>query len=278
MNTRKFEVWVVVAVLCFSLAGCQSVPEKRYALKGKVVAVDKTRHQATIAHEEIKGFMDAMTMPLKVKDDWAMNVLAPGQSIEATLVVQGDRSWIEKLSITQASVSDAGGASGVSPKPGEAVPDFELVNQDNHRVSLAQYRGRPLLLTFIYTRCPLPDFCPLTSSNFARIHKKVRSIADLGRRPRLLTISFDPEFDTPAVLRQYGRRYMNPPDFNEWVFATGSMEEIRKAAGYFGLTYYPESGQITHNLVTALIAADGKLVQLFQGNQWTPDQIVAALK
>jgi protein SCO1 len=269
---------MAVFVACLFMIGCQRAPERRFELKGRVVGVDKAQRQVTIAHEAIKGFMDAMTMPFDVKDDWAIPVLAPGQVVEATLVVQGDRSWIEGLKISQPTAADNSGTAGSMPEIGDEVPDFRLLNQDNRQVHLAQYRGRPLLLTFIYTRCPLPDFCPRTSMNFSEIHRGLQSIAKSGAKPHLLTISFDTERDTPAVLQEYARRYMNPPNFEEWEFATGSTEDIRKITSYFGLAYRPESGQITHNLVTALIGADGKLAQLYQGNQWLPTQILAEFK
>jgi len=263
---------------CFLVASCQRAPEQRFELRGKVVAVDKAQRQVTIAHEQIKGFMDAMTMPFNVKDDWAMSVLRPGQAVEATLVVKGDRSWIEGLKISQREDAGPSDSTGSTPTIGDQVPDFHLLNQDNKRIHLAQYRGRPLLLTFIYTRCPLPDFCPRTSMNFSEIRRGLQSIPDPGRRPHLLTISFDTDNDTPAILREYARRYMNPPDFAQWEFATGSEDEIRKITGYFGLLYRRESGQIVHTLVTALIESDGRLARLYEFNQWTPRKVLAEFK
>jgi protein SCO1/2 len=264
--------------ICLMMMSCQHVPEKRYELKGKVVSVDKAQRQATIAHEQIKGFMDAMTMPFNIGEDWALSALAPGQIVEATLVVQGDRSWLEGIRISQREAFDGSEVSGPMPKTGVEVPDFQLLNQDNKRIHLAQYRGRPLLLTFIYTRCPLPDFCPRTSRNFSEIHRGLQSIMPSSRRPHLLTISFDTDFDTPAVLREYAQRYMHPPAFDQWEFATGSQDEIKKITGYFGLSYRQESGQITHNLMTALIGPDGKLARIYQGNSWTPNQVLAEFK
>jgi protein SCO1/2 len=270
---------ISVAVLgAFLMIGCQSEPERRFELKGKVVAVDRAQRQVTIAHEQIPGFMDAMTMPFGIGEDWALPVLAPGQTIEATLVVKGDRSWIEGIRISQGGLSDGSGSSGAMPKIGDEVPDFQLLNQDNKGIHLAQYRGQSLFLTFIYTRCPLPDFCPRTSKNFSEIFHALKSATPAGGKPHLLTISFDTEFDTPSVLRDYARRYMNPPDFAQWEFATGSQDDIKKITSYFGLTYRPESGQITHNLVTALIGPDGKIKRLYQGKEWTPAQVLAEFK
>lgn len=114
--------------------------------------------------------------------------------------------------------------------------------------------------------------------NFSEIHRKLRSMPESIRKPRLLTISFDTEYDTPSILRDYAGRYMNPTDFDEWVFAAGSPDEIKEITGYFGLTYYKESDQIIHSLVTALIAPDGRLKHLYLNNEWTPSEILAELK
>jgi protein SCO1/2 len=278
MNMAKFCILVAVLSACLLSMNCQSAPEQRYELRGKVVAVDKAQRQVTIAHERIPGFMDAMTMPFNIGEDWAVAAFSPGQTVEATLVVQGDRSWIEGIRIGQSDSSGGGETEAATPAIGSEVPDFKLVNQDDKEIHLAQYRGRILLLTFIYTRCPLPDFCPLTSRNFSEVYRGVKSFERTGDMPHLLTVSFDTEYDTPSVLREYARRYMNPPDYGTWEFATGSPEEIRKITGYFGLYYQKESGQITHSLVTALIGADGKVKQLYQGNRWTPGQVLAELR
>jgi protein SCO1/2 len=278
MTIRK--CWVLFAVFSafFLMTGCGRAPEKRFELKGKVVSINKAQRQVTIDHEQIPGFMDAMTMPYSVREDWVLEALAPGQTIQATLVVQGDRSWIEGIRISQSAPGGRPETAVAMPGIGEDVPDFKLVNQDTAQIHLAQYRGRPLLLTFIYTRCPLPDYCPRTSRNFSEVYRGLKSVAKAGQKPHLLTVSFDTEYDTPAVLREYARRYMNPPDFGAWEFATGSPEDIKNIAGHFGLIYRKESGQITHSLVTALIGADGKLKQIFQGNEWTPSLVLNAFR
>jgi protein SCO1/2 len=278
MQNRSHGILAAVLCACFVFTGCQRALEQRYDLKGSVVAVSREKRQVTIAHEPIKGYMDAMTMPFNVRDEWALTVLAPGQKVEATLVVQGDRSWIEGLRITETKDNPDAPAAAVFPKIGDTVPDFTLLNQDNKRIHLTQYRGRPLLLTFIYTRCPLPDYCPRTSKNFSEIYQGLQSFVPSGHKPHLLTVSFDTDYDTPAVLRDYAARYMNPVAFSEWEFATGSSDEIKKITGYFGLVYSRESGQITHSLVTALIGPDGRLAHLYLGNDWTPRQVLAEFK
>jgi protein SCO1 len=279
---RQAGIILVLTLLGAVAASCQRAPERRFDLTGKVVSVDTSQRQVTLAHEAIKGYMDAMTMPFQLKDEWALSVLAPGQTVRATLVVQEDRSWIEGLTISKAesnadSIGDTSALNPV-PKPGTEVPDFSLLNQDNKPIHLVQYRGQNLLLTFIYTRCPLPDYCPRTSSNFAAVYNSLRSSPPSGRKTHLLTVSFDTENDTPSVLREYAARYMHPAAFDQWEFATGSPDEIKSITGFFGLSYWRESGQIAHFLVTALVGPDGKITSIHTGNQWTPRQILAELE
>jgi protein SCO1/2 len=250
-------------------------------LKGKVVSVDKDLRTASVAHEEIPGFMEAMTMSFIVKDDWAMGVLAPGQSISATLVVDGVDSWIEGIVIQEAPSPGSTPSPPAEPQPGVEVPDFKLRNQDGASIGLHGYRGRYLLLTFIYTRCPLPDYCPRMSANFARIHQAVLKEPALRGKAHLLTVSFDPAVDTPEVLTKYGRERAGDrgeETFSSWEFATGTPEEVKAITGYFGLTYYAEKNQIVHSLRTALIGPDGKLVKVYRGNEWTPEEVVGELR
>ena len=270
-------IWMVLLSLSVLISGCGSDPRNEYDLKGRVVAVDWDGEQVTLAHEAIPGYMVAMTMPFHVQDTWALSVLSPGQHVEATLVVQGDRSWIENIRISGSGSAEQTEAQAVIPEPGDAVPDFSLVNQDNREIHLGQYQGRPLLITFIYTRCPLPDYCPLTSSKFAAIYNKLSSLPPSDSLPHLLTVSFDTQYDRPAVLREYAARYMKPVRFDLWEYATGNEEQIREITGWFGLVYEKESDQIVHSLVTALIGPDGKFVRLYLGNQWRPDEILGDL-
>ena len=281
MHRKARVVLFTAAGVAIFLTGCrsESQPEKaqRYQLRGEVVSVDQDRHQVTLAHEKIEGFMDAMTMPFNVKDEWAMSALAPGKRVQATLVVQGNHSWIEGLIISEGKASTNTSLAFTMPEPGAKIPDFELLSQDGEPIHLSQYQGRPLLLTFIYTRCPLPDYCPLMCFNFAAIHQKLQSMRPSEKIPHLLTVSFDSEFDTPAVLRKFAQRYMNPLDFQSWEFATGSSDEIRKITGYFGLIFRKEENQIVHSLVTALIGPDGKLVKIYLHNDWKPEEVLSRL-
>jgi len=277
--------------LCLILTGCNknsppkaSAGAKRYELKGKVVSADKANHKVTIQHEEIAGYMDAMTMPFTLPDDWVYSELKPGAQIQATLVVDQNRTWLENPVVSNIADPNLVGKdmeTGVEPKIGSEVADFALVNQDGKKINLKKYRGKTLLLTFIYTRCPMPDQCPLMSTNFAFINRELANNAALKDKVSLLSISVDPGHDKPKVLRDYGLRYINstkPDAFARWEFATGSPEEVKKVGQAFGLNYWPEKDQVIHNLRTVVISADGKVAQFYRGNEWKPDQVLKDLE
>jgi protein SCO1/2 len=273
-------VLLLLASILGAVACSKRPPEKRYELQGEVVAVDSAAHQITVAHQDIPGLMPGMTMPFFVgpNDEWVFGKIGPGDQIHATLVL-GKHAELQEISFTKQAAAPTDGTTTMHlPQVGEQVPDFSFVNQNGKRIHLAQSRGKPLLLTFIYTRCPMPDFCLLMSNNFSEILKQLREDPKIFGEAQLLSISIDPEHDTPDILRQYGRRYVGEidPSFQHWQFATGSSEQIQKAADYFGLSYNQKSGQIVHSLSTVLIGADGKVVKVYLGNDWKPSDAAAA--
>ena len=273
-----------MTALCFALAlaslGCAKKPAgKRYELQGRVVAVDSGSREITVAHEDIPGLMPGMTMPFQVGhgEDWIFGKIAPGDHILATLVIS-DHAELQDISFTKASDTESDGTSKLRiPQPGDAVPDFTFLNQSSKTVHLNQFRGKPLLVTFIYTRCPVPDFCMLMSNNFSEVLKELKATPAAFDEAQLLSISIDPEYDRPPVLREYGKRYVGSvdPNFQHWQFVTGTPEEIRKAANFFGLSYNQNEGQIVHTLRTVLIGSDGKIVKVYSGNQWKPSEAVS---
>ena len=169
----------------------------------------------------------------------------------------------------------------VMAKPGDEVPNFTLRNQDDREIHIHNYHGKALLLTFIYTRCPVPEYCTLMSDNFAQIDRVLGQDPELYAKTHLLSISIDPSYDTPKVLRSYGaahtERYQNET-FAHWEFATGTSEQVKEIAQFFGLTYFPEKDQIIHSLRTAIVDPDGKVVKIYSGNEWKPEQVVDELK
>jgi len=285
LRTLLLALLASTVTISISCKGGHSANEKRYDLKGKVVSVDKTGRTASIAHEDIQGYMPAMTMPFNVKNDGDLEMIKPGNVITATLVVDGPSSWIEILSVTDDVSSDPNVEVAGEPKRGEQVPDFHLTNQDGAKIHLAQYRGKALIMTFIYTRCPLPDYCPLMSENFHQIDLELAKNPSLYSKTHLLSVSFDPDYDTPKVLRSYGAghtgRFANET-FEHWEFATGSPDEIKGITQYFSLQYFhdTESGkdQMIHALRTAVIDADGRFVKMYRGNSWKPEDIIKDLE
>lgn len=272
----------LILLLCLGLSAClkgEVTLEKRYELKGKVVNVDKKGRVVNLAHEPIEDYMEAMTMPFRLQDETALDIMQEGDKVTATLVVTDSRSWLEEVVITQERVDESNpSAKAFEPKAGDEIPDFSLVNQDGKPIRFHQYKGRALLLTFIYTRCPLPDYCPLMTKNFAEINQALKADTALYTKTHLLSISVDPEYDKPAVLRQYGLQHNQQKDFAHWELATGSAAEVKKVAQHFGLAYQAADDQIIHNLQTALIAPDGKFVKMYRGNDWKPAEIISDLQ
>lgn len=274
---------ILTAVLCapFFLYGCSPKPahEQRYELKGQVVAVDRARGEVSVAHEEVKGYMSAMTMDFPVRDAEALKVMEAGDQLSATLVISDDgRHWLDDTIITKGLTgAPVTRQFGGEPQPGAEVPDVKLVNQDGRALSIKQFRGRALVITFIYTRCPIPDYCPLMSANFAQLNSAILGDAALRKRAHLLSVTLDPEYDRPPVLKAYGATYAGGK-FDNWDFATGEPAEVRRLAESLGLTYKAEGDQVIHSLRTVVVAPDGKLLKVYRGNEWKPDEVLSDLK
>ncbi|HKO97037.1 MAG TPA: SCO family protein [Pyrinomonadaceae bacterium] len=288
MNKTKSFATILFTFIALSFAACNREPKaspnaKRFDLRGKVVSVERAQNLITIAHEDIKDYMPAMTMPFKVKDAWVFEIVKPGDQVAASYVVDGAVSWLEEVVITKESAETANPASGTAaePKVGDEVPNYRLVNQDAKPIKLHDYKGKTLLLTFIFTRCQDPEQCTLMSSNFAALNQELQKQPELYNKTHLLSVSFDPAYDTPKVLRSYGASYTGKytdETFDHWEFASGSEDEVKGIAQYFGLRYYKDeqSGkdQIIHSLRTAVIGPDSKIVKIYRGNEWKPDEVL----
>jgi protein SCO1/2 len=254
--------------------------EHRYELKGKVVAVDRAKGEVTVNHEDVVGYMPGMTMAFPLHDADALKFVGVGDRIQATLVVTDGDFWLESPVITKAPAGADGSAAttgGTEPQPGTPVPDVQLVNQDGRHIHTSQFKGRALLVTFFYTRCPLPDYCPLMSANFAQINGELAKDPAARAATHLLSVTLDPEYDKPEVLRRYGAAYAGG-NFDNWDFATGDPSEVRRLAEFFGLIYLTQEGQIVHSLRTAVVTPDGKLYKVYRGNEWKPEEVLSDLK
>ena len=288
MNRKLFLISALISLAFGACSWGEKLPtnEKRYPIKGIVVALNKTEYTATIKHEDIAGYMPGMTMDFKIKEARDLQTMKPGDQITGTLVVDDISSWIEVTAIAEGgpALTPTTVVPG-EPKPGDEIPDFTLVNQDGKPLHLAQYRGKALALTFVYTRCPQPDQCTLMSNNFAAIDLELQKQPGIFAKTHLLTISFDPAYDTPKVMRSYGASHTgrySDEKFEHWEFATGSDDEVKRVAEFFGLRYFKDSStgedQVMHSLRTAVIDRAGKLVKLYRGNEWKPSEIADDLK
>jgi protein SCO1/2 len=259
---------------------------KVYKLRGKVVSTDAAKGDATLNHEAIAGFMEAMTMPYKVKDANILSELHPGDVITADVLVSRDPNADVLLDhivvVAQAKPDYRPAAIYHMPAQGDAIPDFKLHNQDGRPIHLGQFKGQALLVTFIYTRCPLPNFCLRMTRNFAEVNKELAANPALYPKTHLLSVSFDPEHDTPERLRAYGATYIGSSAagaFDHWDFAVPDGPALQEMARFFdvGITAGPDE-TITHSLSTTLIGPDGKVVRFYPGNVWTVEQVTADLK
>jgi len=278
-------LFALALILSLSAAACHETNQsqvRRYHLKGTVVQVDKPQRHLVVNHEQIPGFMAAMTMPYPVMDARSLDELSPGDQITADVVVGPSEIHLENIVVVKKSDGKTSppGAQLQPSEQGALVPDFTLVNQDGKRLRLAQYRGKSVLLTFIYTRCPLPDYCPLMTHNFAEIEKALMMSPELYAKTHLLSISFDSQYDTPQVLRNYARAFVadrGPRTFEHWELATIPAAENSAVTKFFDVFTSEEQGRITHSMSTAILSPDGRIYKSYNGNDWKPAGVLTDL-
>jgi protein SCO1 len=276
------------------LTGCRqpSAPsvastEKTFPITGRVLATDAAH--VTLDHEAIPGFMEAMTMDYKVKDPSVLTELHPGDRITARISVQQapdgyhDPELDNIVVVAQARPDYKPPIQYHVPQAGDTVPDFHLLNQNGHTIHLDQFKGKALLITFIYTRCPLADYCPRMSRNFADIDKALAADPDVYAKTHLLSISFDPIYDTPKVLRSYGGAYTGQytnEKFTHWDFAAPAAKDLPALTQFFnvGVTPGDSPASLTHSLSTILIGKDGKIAAWYPTNDWKLEEVEAEVK
>lgn len=274
------------ALLAVTLAaGCSRAPEPvpatRYPIRGQLLGVQLDTGQVVLKHEAVEGYMDAMTMPFTVADRAEVLPRRPGDLVTATLVVEPTRAYLERLTLVGTAplpdgAADRPVAEGVHVlAPGDPVPALALTSQSGQPVSLSDWAGMAGVVTFLYTRCPLPDFCPLLDRRFAEIQAGAAADRALAGRVRLLSVSFDPAHDTPDVLTAHAARVGAKPG---WAFATAPPAVVDRFAAEFGVNVIREAdGTITHNLRTAVIGPDGRVAAVISGNAWTARDVLEAL-
>ena len=263
--------------------------EKRYPIEGVVLELNKEEKTAKIDHEEIKGYMDKMTMTLTIKKpDWFWSAAVVGSKITGELVVNNVKgeSWVEVTGIVAPeSRNEATKLREDKDAVGKKITDFALTNQDGKKIGPKDFAGKVWAITFIYAQCPLPEFCILMSKNFSDTANEIIKDDDLSERFRLLSISFDPERDTPAKLRSYGLGYLGnktgEKGFDVWQLAVGKDKEVRKVADFSGLRYEVDAKdktQFNHSLRTVIIDKKGEVRKVLSGNDWKPEDLINAMK
>jgi len=259
---------------------------REYTLQGQVLSIQPDQKQAVIRHEEIKGFMPAMTMPYDVQDPKEYEGVTPGDLVTATLVVEPTKAYLQqvkKVGTAPLAAADGGSAPAAAAgfeliKIGAPVPNQTFVNQDGKSVSLADFRGDAVIVTFMYTECPMPTMCPMMDRNFAKIQAKLKEQNNM-LKAHLLSVSFDPQVNTPPVMKKHADSLGADPRL--WSFVTGDRDEIDKWASGFGISIsraMNDPRDITHNLRTAILDRQGNLVQIYNGNEWTPEQVLADVR
>jgi len=290
MNTNRLAVlgggflafFLAAGALLLYLFGTQT-----YTVNGRVAGIKDDGQTLVVEHEEIPGYMPPMIMPFSVADSSMTASLAPDDAIQFRLAVTDDSASIIALRQLQDTAVARNPAQTITPMEGGAgnaqmlqrgdrVPtELTLTTQAGETIQIGDYRGQALVLTFIYTRCPLPNYCPLMSKQFATLQPQLRE--QYGSDVQLLSISFDPAYDTPKVLRDYASKYTDRLD--TWTFATGDSTQVQRATELFGVfAQKTRKDEITHNLTTALVGPEGQVRRLWRGNDWAPEDVRQAVE
>jgi protein SCO1 len=285
MKCRQLLVLFCVTALALIAPGCG---RKTYRVKGVVQEVLPARQKVVIAHDKIPGYMEAMTMTFDVKNTNELAGLKPGDNISFRMLVTDDDGWIDQIkrlgTTTPVAAANAPAnfrrAREVDPlKVGDTMPNYSFTNQLGQPVSLSDFKGQAVAFTFIFTRCPFPTFCPRMSQHFEAVQAQLKQMPNGPTNWHLLSITIDPQFDTPAVLKNYATQYHYDP--KRWSFVTGELIDTTAIAEQFGLLFYrPDPNQaagINHNLRTVVLTASGKIHKVIPENTWQPSEVAAAL-
>ena len=272
----------IVILAALTVAACSQDPASRqYEVHGQILRIDTERQELLVDHEDIEGFMPAMIMPYKVQDVGLLEGKQPGDLVRATLVVEEVGAYLSTLTTTgHAPIRTAVAEPAITAtdllNDGDVVPNTPMLDQQGTLMSIESLRGHRVALTFIYTRCPLADFCPLMDQRFADLQQEITQSPDLAD-VRLVSVTLDPEFDTSDVLHAHATTLDADPDL--WHFVTGDLDEVLGFAKRFGVVAEPEApGSLLHNLRTAVIDPEGQLVTAYSGNMWTLAELIADLK
>jgi protein SCO1/2 len=261
----------------------QQQAERRYAVRGMVLRVDAADKIFFVSHERIEGLMDSMTMPFEVRDVRLLQSVGPGALVDFVLVVDKQGGYATDLRLRRYETPEQDPATAKRPSPqrraasqlpppvavGQPVPDFTLLSSTKERVKLSDFAGRVVAINFVYTRCALPQFCPRMATTFGVLQKRFATV--LGRDLQLLTVTFDPQRDTPEVLAAYADGWK--ADGRGWRFLTGPVADVRRVCAFFSVDAVVDAGLTNHVVRTVVVGRDGRLLANIEGNQFTPEQL-----
>jgi protein SCO1/2 len=290
MRNAFFSRSAAAFCVILAIAGCNrssttDSSARSYQVRGIVRGFAPDRSTVSIEHEDIPGYMPSMTMPFSVKNQKEIADLKIGDGISFRMMVTDNDLFLDqvkKIPTSDVHLAPPAPTASTSSKTaarlreGDIIPFFRLTNQDGAPVTVDSFRGQPFVLTFIFTRCPVPNFCPRMSNNFSELQDAIKSDAALAGKARLLSVTFDPAFDTPAILKSYAEH--QKADSQIWTFATGAPAEIDNLTQSFAVFVQPEGGTISHGLATALIGSDRSVLKIWRGNSWQPAEVLAELR
>lgn len=283
----RYLMWVplLLAIAACERSKIRDSSARSYEARGIVRGFAPDRSTVSIEHEDIPGLMPSMTMPFSVKNQKEIADLKIGDAISFRMRVTDNDLFLDqvkKIPTSEVRVTESTPAANASSKAsarlreGDLVPFFGLTNQDGARITSDTFRGQPFVLTFIFTRCPVPNFCPRISHNFFDLQEAIKADARLAQKARLLSITLDPAFDTPPVLKSYAD--FQKADLQVWTFATGEPAQVTALTQEFAVFVQPEGGSISHGLATALVGADGSVIKIWRGNEWKPSEVIDELR
>lgn len=259
-----------------------------FPVRGVVEKVEPATGGVLLKHEAVAGLMPAMTMDYPLENPSELSELHPGDRITATILADRGANGPHHLRLTELDVIGQGkpdesvpAGQFHLPAVGEAVPNFALLDQSGRQLHLKDLRGKVVAMTFIYTRCPVADYCPRMSRNFAQMDQALEKDPALYAKTHLLSISFDPAYDTPSVLRSYGGAYTGrytQENFHHWSFAAPSQAELGAVQHWFGVGITPSAGTLQHSLSTVIVGADGRVVAFYPTNEWTVTEALGAIR
>ena len=280
------------------LAGCSEKPvappasgqsptnivTKTFEVRGVIREIPAGGQTLVVRHEDIPGYMPKMTMELNVRDTNEVHNLQRDDEITFRLVATDDTHWIENIrrvghaATTNATVVPPVEAHLVRElEPGDVFPDAELLDEHERAIRFSQFRGQAVAFSFFFTRCPLPDFCPLMNKNFSAARRALTADKNGATNWMFLSVSFDAEFDSPAMLAGYATSYRGD-DPSHWLFASASPATMTSLAPQIDFMFARDNGGFSHNLRTVVLDAQGRIQHVFTGNKWSNTELVEEMK